>query len=477
VRAGLLLGCLCAWGAGGAAQIAAQGSVLPEHPERIALPPLRPFLPPEPLRIPLAGGAQLLLLESRELPLVDGLLIFRGGRLEETADQAGLLDLLADALREGGSERTDGGSLDAWLDSHAATIAVRAELDALRIEFSCVQADLGQVLEFIGELIALPAYPEAQLEGGRTRLLTQIARRDENPDELARHLLDRVVYGEDSPLARRPERRVVEGLGREALLAHHRRLLGPDRLLVGVTGAVGPDELSARLNSMLSTLKPVGPPISPGPTVFRRPSRRRIYLYDRPGAPQAEIRLAAPGTRRLQPDYVPLYLWSFAIGAGGTSNRMMVRLRTELGLIYQGGLLFSPGWGRAGRLIGSCSTRAEATDQVVASLLEILKEGRAPLPEAEFKAVRRRVSNAGVFEVDRPEKVLARALDLELHGYPGDFWVRRAERLRSLTAEEIAQAVARYVDVDRLVLVVVGPADLLAERLAAHGEVIRLAPL
>lgn len=452
----------------------AQALDLPAHPDRIAVPPLEPYLPPVPERMPLAGGARLVLIESRELPLVDGVLVFRGGRLELDAAQAGLLELMADALREGGSERTDGAQLDDWLDSHAATIDVRAELDALRIEFSCVQTDLGQVLEYIGELVALPAYSGAALEGSRTRLLTKIARRDEAPDELARHLLDVVVYGAQSPLARRPQRATIEATTRQDLLRHHRATLGPDRLIVGATGAVSAADLAARLEAVLAGIAPVGPPRRTAPTVFRHPSRRRIYLYDRPGAAQAEIRLAGPGTRRLHGDYAPLFLWSHALGAGGTSNRMMTRLRTELGLIYQGGLFFAPGWDRAGRLLGHCSTRSDAVGRVLENLLLLLQEGRRPLAGPELDAVRRRVMNASVFEVDRPEKILARALDLEFHGYPADFWQRRAERLRALTAQEVSEAVGRYVDVDRLVFLVIGPADELEEQLAAFGEVVRL---
>ena len=467
------LACLPAAPAAG--QAPAPGT--PSHPRELVLPPLRPYLPPVPTRTELEGGGVLLSIEDRELPLVDGVLLFRGGTAEVPAERAGLLELLAEALREGGSERTPGAQLDAWLDSHAATLEVRAERDALRFEFSCVEADLGRVLEYLGELIALPAYPEAAVEGSRNRLLTRIARRDEDPASLARHLLDRVVYGADAPRARRPQRAAVQAATRRALLEHHRRVLGPQRLLAGATGAVSALEMAARLEALLSGVGGVEPPPRPTPAAFRRPSRTRIHLYDRPGLPQAEIRLAGPGTRRLQRDYAPLYLWSYALGAGGTSNRLMVRLRTELGLVYQGSLFFAPGWGRAGRLLGSTSTRVESVPRVLEELGALLQAGLAPLEAQELEAVRGRVLNAEVFQVDRPEKVLARALDLELHGYPPDFWERRAERLRSLSAREVARAVGRYVDADRLVLVVVGPAAELRESLEALGEVVLLEPL
>jgi len=451
-----------------------EGLSTPARPEHVRTPPLRPFVPPTPDRFELERGGHLLVIAREGLPLVDGTLLFPGGRLAEDPELAGVADLMADVLREGGSERTSGTQLDDWLDSHAASIRITSDLDALRIDFSCVSTDLGNVLVYIGELLVLPAYPESEIEKSRARLATRLARSAEDPAQLAEELLDELCAGEDSLIARRPTLASVEAITRRDLLGLHRRVIGPARLLAGVTGAVEPNSLLAQMNTLLARLEPAGPLPRHDPAVFRRPSRTTIYLYDRPNAAQSEVRIASPGTRRLDRDYVPLVLWSHAVGQGGAANRMMVRLRAELGLIYGGSLAFRPGWARAGRLLGACSTRSDAAARVVGGCLEILKEGQAPLPEEELEAVRRRVLNAGVFEVDSPEEMLRRALDVEFHDYPSDFWAKRADRLRSTSAEEVAAAVARQLDVDRLIVLVVGPADALAEELAAYGEVVRL---
>lgn len=455
---------------------AQEGISVPSRPELVRTPPLRPFIPPTPDRLELERGGKLLVITRDDLPLVDGTLIFPGGRLAEDPELAGVAELMADVLREGGGERTSGTQLDDWLDSHAASIRITSDLDTLRIDFSCVSTDLGNVLVFIGELLVLPSYPESELEKSRARLDTRLARRAEDPAQLAEELLDELCAGPGSLTARRPSLASVEAITRRDLLRLHQRVIGPARMLAGVTGAVDPNSLAAQLNTLLASLEPAGALPRRDPIVFRRPSRTTIYLYDRPGAALAEVRIAAPGTRRLDRDYVPLVLWSHAVGQGGAANRMMVRLRAELGLIYGGSLAYEPGWARAGRLFGACSTRSEAAAEVVAGCLEILKESRAPLPEAELEAVRRRVLNAGVFEVDSPEEVLRRALEVEFHGYPSDFWAKRAERLRSTTSEQVAAAVTRQLDVDRLIVLVVGPADALEDALADQGDVVRLPP-
>lgn len=453
----------------------AQGRELPTSPTEVPVPPLRPFVAPRPVRLKLEKGARLLVIESDALPLVDGTLLFRGGLRQVALESAGLAELWADVLREGGSDRTSGAELDRWLDSHAASIAVTAEDDALRIDFSCVSSDLDNVMEFIGELLMIPAFPAQELEKSRTRLLTKIARRDEDSAQFARYWLDRLCYGEDSRSARRPSLASVQPITRADLQEFHDSSLATNRMIVGATGAVSPAGLAARLDGILSKLPVLGNLERERPEVFRRPSRTRIHLYDRPGMAQAEIRLACPGTRRVHQDYVPLYLWSYVVGAGGLSNRMMVRLRTELGLIYQGGMFFAPEWNRAGRLIGRCRTSSESVGEVVRQLVQILKSATAPIPESELEAVRRRLQNSLVFEVDRPEEVLERALDAELYGTPVDFWERRDANLSAVDQDDVAAAVARYLDVDRLVILVVGPAEIVRPQLEALGEVVMIA--
>ncbi|MFT7486453.1 MAG: zinc protease [Candidatus Paceibacteria bacterium] len=444
------------------------------HPRELSTPPLRPFVPPQPLRLELEGGAELLVIELRELPLVDGTLIFKTSPSALTQQHAGISAMLADVLREGGSKRTSGTELDDWLDNHAASISVHSSTDSFRIDFSCIKADLGSVLIFVGELLSIPAYPEDEIEKSRARVLAQLARDAEDPGQLADQLLDSISLGSDSHLVRRASAEGVSAITREKLLALHGQTIGTDRLLVGATGSVNANSLAARLDTLFSKLPQLGNPPPPAPEVFRLPGRTRIYLHDVPGAAHCEIRIAGPGIRRLDVDYVPLYLWSYAMGYGGSSNRMMVRLRTELGLIYGGSLYYQPGWNRNGRFLVSCSSRTQDVKACLAALYELLNSARGTLNTEELDEVRNRVLNAEVFGIDSPEEVLKRSLDLELHGYPSDFWRKRDERIRALKSEEVSGAVTRHLDIDRMLIVVVGPAEQLQEPLAALGEVILL---
>jgi len=447
---------------------------LPSHPREIAAPPLPPFHPPQPETAELDGGARLLLIENHELPLVDGRLMFRCGSIQDPAGKAGLAALLADVLRSGGSTELSGVELDDWLDAHAASIGVSVADDALTVRFSCLSEDAPELLKLIAQLLTSPAYPAEQLEKSRARMLTEIERRDDDTSALADRVLLQVIYGPNSPYSRVESLASLAAITRDDLLAYHAAHIGRDRMLIGVFGDTSVRALQLIDAEHFMGLPQVGPaPEIPAPS-FVQPQRTKVYIYDRPGVPQTELRIASPGTRRMHSSYGALNLWSYVIGIGGMTNRMMVKVRTELGLAYSVGAYYRPEWERSGRLEGFCSTRNDGVADAAEAMVGVLSGGLSTIPTAELEATRARALNAEVFRVNTPQKVLDRALSLAFHGYPADFYEQHELKLRELQGEELLAAANRQLDTDRLVVLAVGPYDEIAESLSRLGEVERV---
>ena len=454
--------------------LAQSQDALPDHPRTIIPPALRSYSANAPKRAPLSGGAELLVIEDDSLPLVDGTLVFRFGSVLDPSAKIGLTSIAADCMREGGSESSSGAELDAWLDLRAATLEILPAEETLTLRFSCASEDLRELLARIVELAKAPLFPEEILAISKQRARSAVAREEDDAGTFADALLLQVVYGSSSPWARRPTTQSINAIEREDLLAWHEANLGPDRLVAGVTGDVSSVPLAEHLSSLLEGWEAAPKAaIAPAP-VFNVPAQTTIHLYDRPGVPQTELRFAGPGLLRLHPDYAPLLLWSDVVGIGGATNRMMVRLRTELGLAYSVGAYFRPGWEHSGRLIGFIGTRNEAVGTALSTMFEVIKQSVDPFEAAELSDALERHRNAEVFRVDTPHKVLDRAMLLVLHGYPEDFWDKNWGRLALLDAEQVAAAARRHIDAERMVVVAVGPADELEAQLAEFGAVIRL---
>lgn len=447
---------------------------LPEHPRELSPPALRSYSASAPARISLPGGAELLVIEDGSLPLVDGTLVFRVGSVLDPAEKVGLTAVAADCMREGGSESSSGAELDAWLDLRAASLELTPAEETLTIRFSCASEDLSELLSRVITLVKRPLFPQEVLVQSKQRAQSAVARMEDDPSSFADALLLEVVYGASSPWARRPTAASVSAIEREDLQRWHEANFGPDRLVAGVTGDVSAEVVSALLTDLLEGWQAAPErTVTPAP-VFNVPASTTIHLYDRPGIPQTELRFAGPGILRLHPDYAPLLLWSDVVGIGGATNRMMVRLRTELGLAYAVGAYFRPGWEHSGRLVGFIGTRNEAAGTALSSMLEVIKASVDPFGAGELAEALERHRNAEVFRVDTPHEVLDRAMLLLLHGYPEDFWDKSWGRLAQLDPEQVAAASRRHIDPERFVVVAVGPAEVLTPQLAELGEVLRL---
>ena len=91
--------------------------------KKIPIPQLNPFTPQKPRRVVLANGMVLLLQEDRELPLISGSALIRGGSLTEPAQKIGLISIYGQAWRTGGSAKRTGDELDDFLEARAAKVA------------------------------------------------------------------------------------------------------------------------------------------------------------------------------------------------------------------------------------------------------------------------------------------------------------------------------------------------------------------
>ena len=200
-------------------------------------------------------------------------------------------------------------------------------------------------------------------------------------------------------------------------------------------------------------------------------------MVDRPGVPQTELRFGGPGVRLDDPDHAPLTLWSYTVGMGGMSNRMMARVRTELGLAYGVGCLYSAALPRRGSFYAYCATRNDAVAQAVSEMIDVITATGADLiPDDELEAARNRLLASHVFRYDTSAEVLSRALTLDLFGYPTDFWERNLEAMSDVDNMAVGSAIRRRMPPARFLIVAVGPADEIMAQLESVSEVELLKP-
>ena len=295
-------------------------------------PALRTFTPQQPKRVQLPNGMLILLQEDHELPLVSGYAMIRGGTREEPAEKAGLVEVFGHAWRTGGTKARPGDALDDYLEARAAKVETWPGFDSTGISWSCLKESFEDTFSAVVELLQKePAFPPDKIEIAKARLNTQIARRNDDADEIAGREVGRLVYGKDTPYGRIKQYATVAAITRDDLLQWHKAYVVPNNIVMAVWGDFDSARMQARLQEAF-TAWPKGQPAKVAEAAFPGP-KPGVYFIAKDDINQSKIRLAHLGTRRDTPDFYALEVMNQVFG-GGFSSRLFTNVRSKKGLSY-----------------------------------------------------------------------------------------------------------------------------------------------
>ena len=424
--------------------------------------PLSVQLPPVE-RATLSNGLRVLVVEKRELPVVDVALITRAGAAADMPSVAGRAALAAELLDEGTTTRS---ALDIaeQADRLGAALYTRASWDETDAGLHVLAPRLAPALELLMDVALRPAFAEAEVERKRRERLAAIVQEQDEPRVVASHAFTHALYGEQHPYGAPlgGDAASVGGLDRDALAAFHRERQRPRNAFLVVVGDVRTAEIVAGMERAFAGWTDEAVPADePPPAPAREPTSIRIV--DRPGAPQSELRIGHTGAPRGTPDYFPLQVLNTILG-GAFTSRLNTRLRQEKGFTYGASSGFALRR-HGGPFAASSAVFTGATAEAVAIVLEEL-----------HRITEERVSGS---ELERAQQYLALGLprrfettgdvarhvaEQELFGLGDDFYSEYVARIRAVTADDVLSAAQRHIDATAATVVIAG------DRAAIEGD-------
>ena len=217
-----------------------------------------------------------------------------------------------------------------------AELDTSSSSDASYVDLHVPVARLGDALPVMADVIAHPTFPDAELKRLREEALTALLEAEDDPAQLIQIAFPRLVYGTIAPL-----RDAVDRNGNVAAQFHARGSCGVSRVSVSpanatlvVTGDVTANTVVQMLERTIGQWK--GSPAaaaSPALTDAPQLTARQIYLIDKPGAAQSQIRIGWVGVARSTPDYFPLRVLNTILG-GAFTSRLNQNLREQHGYAY-----------------------------------------------------------------------------------------------------------------------------------------------
>lgn len=399
------------------------------------------------------AGIEAWLVEDHANPLISVHVAFRGGAAADPDGKEGLARMASALLTEGAGE-LDSQAFQLRLEDLAVRLDATADLDTVSVTLQTLR-DVHEVAFGLLRLaLTEPRFDAEPVERVRRQMQAAVRRARESPGaETSRafyaalfpnHPYGRPASGTEASLA------AIETADLKGFVESR---LAQEVMVIGVVGAITPDELKSLLEDTFAALPARAVPIDV-PSVKPAADGDTIVV-ERP-FPQSTIAFGQPGLARNHPDYYAALVVNHVLGGGSFVSRLFQQVREERGLAYSIYSSLVP-FDHSALLLGRASTaNAQAGDTIALIRQEwqrMAEQGLTPEEVAEAKTYLTGSFPLNFTSSDRIAGILTAMQHLDL-GI--DYLQRRNTLVEAVTLEQANRVARELLRPKQLTMVVLG---------------------
>lgn len=449
----ILMTCGLLWTTAGA-----HADDLPKRPEDLTFKPLE-FKAPDArdYRRTLSDGTVIYLAPSKELPLVNLTLSFRGGAFTDPPAIPGLTSAMAGLMRTGGTTSLPPAELDERFDFLATNAGVNAGGETITASMNTLSSNLDESLKLFFDMLRNPAFDQARLNVMRDQAIEGMKQRNDDAGSIQGREWRNLMYGEDHFESRQPTKDSWEAITREALQQQHARLIHPGNLIISVTGDFDPKEMMAKLEHYLKDWpkgERVGTP--PAPMAAVKPG---VYHVAK-DIPQGKVRLGRRSIMRDDPDYFAAMVMNDILGGGGFTSRLMKSIRSNEGLSYGVGSRFGAGvYYPDVFAVGFDSKNPTVALALQLAADEFERMKTTPVSDEELEVSKTSFVESFPQLFASRDAMLGIFVNDEWTGRDPSYWQQYRQNIAKVTADDVQRVARKYLNLDDMAILIVGKWD------------------
>lgn len=418
---------------------------------------------PELYKVYFDNGIELLGTESSELPTVQLEIRLPAGERYVQNGQEGLANLTASLLQEG-SKTSTVEELKAKLDKIGSTVSVDAGNYTTTISISSLDKYLPETLAIVEEVMFEPKFSQQDFERLKKQMLENVVYQHQKPSWLGSQATRQVLFaGSVYERSSDGNEASISQLTLDDVKRFYKQHYTPQGTQIVVVGDISKRKIESELGFLQGWSGEAAPLLRP--EVFRKLDKQKIYLVDKPGAPQSIVRFVRQG---LPFDAVgEVYLTQLANFnlAGNFNSRINQNLREDKGYSYgASGYLASNR--EVGAIVFSTQVRADAT---VPSIVEITKEldqySQKGMTKDEMTFLRLAVGQQDALKYETPAQKAQLLGSILAYTLDEDYLKQRNEIVETVSKETLDTLSRKWFSPEDYQIIVVGDAKLLKPQL------------
>jgi len=429
------------------------------------LPPREATFPPYELRT-LANGLQVVVVMHHEQPAVNLRLLIGAGAASDPDGKNGVAALTGQLLDQGTTSRT-ATEIAETIDTIGGILSVGAGTDLSFVSVLVMTDSFEFGVDLISDIARNPSFAPAEIERQRQQVLSGLQVSYDDPSYLAGVVFGRLVYGSHPyGMPHNGTPASVLGITRDDLRAFHETHYAPNNALLGIVGDIDAETAFTAAERVFGDWERKTLP-SPPSAELPAPTSR-IVVIDKPGSVQTAIRVGHVGLPRASPDFLAFDVAIKILGGEG-GNRLGSVLRTERSLTYAASAdMASRRFG--GDFMAKTDTRSDATAEALRLMVdEVARLRRERVSRRELQNAQAYLAGSFPLTIETPNAIAAQVLESLLYGLDLADLPTYPDRINAVTVDDIQRVTRKYLQPQRLSIVLVGEASAFVADLPGVG--------
>ena len=405
---------------------------------------------------------------SEELPLVSIQLAVGAGHVFEPIEKAGIATLTAEMFKES-TVNNAGEVLSQALSNMGSRIDVNANSTEIVFNINSLLKNLDSTLAIFKEIFFTPIMDQDEFAKVKNQLLQNISNQNMQATAIASNSYNKYLYGNkhifSTPVIGTAES--VDKVSIEDVRKYFEDFFSPNNSTLVVVGKLTQESALKKLKFLndWKNKNLVFPKEMPIPNI----EKTKIYFQHKDKAPQSEIRIgyvALPFDA--YGDFYNCQLMNFILG-GTFNSRINLNLREDKGYTYGARSSFN-GSKYKGPFTVSAGVKATATDSSVVEMMKEIKNyKKSGITEEELAYTKNSISLSEALRYETNSQKAGFLKRIVEYNLEKDYLEKQKNILKSATKQSINATANKYLQDDKMIIVVVGNRDLVLEPLKKLG--------
>jgi zinc protease len=419
----------------------------------------------------MANGLQVVVVENHELPIVTMRVVIKAGSVNNPSGQAGLANLTAGLLRQG-TKTLKATEIADKIDFVGGSLGASANRDYTNVSCSVLLKHFDVGFGLLADVIQNPKFDSSEFARELNQTIAGVIQGKDDPDNLCELGFNGALFGEN-PYSQPSvgNEASLKSLSNADVKKFYQTYYKPNDAILLVAGDVKPDVIMKAAQKYFGGWQKGTIPTSSF-TAAKEPVGKSVLLVDKPDATQSNIRFGHLGITRLAPDYYPVMLMNYILGASFTS-RLNAVVRVQKGLTYD--IRTQNEWNvMPGAYFCNTYTPNDSTMIAIQASLDVIKKMQSELvSDEEFNEAKNFYTGYYPGSLETADAIVTEIIKIKLYGLPVSYIKDFTQNVNKVTKEQILKAAQDHWSTDNLIFCVVGNAADVEKMLAPIGPITK----